>query len=745
MILALLLSLAQTTAPAAFDTLLLEAPSQTPHGTLLVEERWEPKPSPFVLVDEDGTQLYTQWDRVLSFAAGDVVELTGWSPEPVEGLLRVRRLDDDELGQSRRGLALFDADAIGILAGLTPIRLQVDDEPPVTIEPPWTWVHRLGPCRITVGRQVSLGRFDAIVWADVRAGSSQVALAVTLHNCRTPVRPDAYFGEVSVLEPDGYTSAPTLPDGSQTVLGLLVSPDPDGPHIIPRLYRRPFRLAVLPEADEAPEFDGWGTTRWNRVPKGAQDRFQRLGGFLPHSISVPDLSHTQPRFLADYLRASDALLAGAADPLRPGALPPPSVLWPTRGVRYGGSTGGIDISQHPGTDAAFFAEPTARTIWQIEQLRYAARQRGHLLGDDGSPPPFSSFLDPQGKLTVKLYNNGFQRRGDDGPLGYFAAEDGDDEGGDGLCAYEAQLAGWDPIDEQHLIRWLRSRLVLIWLDNDPVAREELIAQALDSMLAMHGRVRTAPAWGPGNGTTWGRGEAWAIDTVAAAYAVDQDPDKLDFLQRAVAHLEAAQMPSGLVSRLSSGKVVQNYPMGHYFVDQAGVPITLHCPIGLPHTGNVGDYDAARSNEQCYLLLAHRAARLIAGTGSVDFERRLCEGMRDLAWATDPDGSYRAGVLDRYPVAVKTSATQYGPVFRSRSDVARWDIIAGAGAWNATDAYQCGSVFGFSVDYGVAMPGPLRAYAGGARDLPGVLRWFEAQGLTWLDSRAATLEVLQRFR
>ena len=316
------------------DILKVKLPTKTPHGTLFIEGQQDL--TKYVLVAPDGTELVTQRTKVLSFKDGEVIELTGWSWTPVSGDIKVEKLDKPDT--RKLGLSLFDSRVVGMLLGFESIQIQVDDNPPVDlVGSAWPFTHRVGPTRITLGKEIDLGDFKAVVWADIRAGSTQVAFTITIHNCDVPCKPDAYFNKIKLIFPDDYKMAPMITDGAMDAANnLLVKPDPRGTHVIPRLYRRPFRFSLIPK-DASLEYDGWGTTRWNRIPESGETH-ARIGGFLPHSISVPDLSHTSPNYAAENALASDALLTGKPDPTYGGALAPPALLWPTSGIAYGGGT-----------------------------------------------------------------------------------------------------------------------------------------------------------------------------------------------------------------------------------------------------------------------------------------------------------------------------------------------------------------------------------------------------------------------
>jgi len=103
-------------------------------------------------------------------------------------------------------------------------------------------------------------------------------------------------------------------------------------------------------------------------------------------------------------------------------------------------------------------------------------------------------------------------------------------------SYEAELLGYGVIDTAHLIRYTRMAKVLAWLGNDALAKDDLRAQAEGAFLGysmypqnnwnggagvstgmFHQRqyVDAHPGWG----FSYGRDQAWSLDTVCAAYSL----------------------------------------------------------------------------------------------------------------------------------------------------------------------------------------------------------------------------------
>jgi hypothetical protein len=140
--------------------------------------------------------------------------------------------------------------------------------------------------------------------------------------------------------------------------------------------------------------------------------------------------------------------------------------------------------------------------------------------------------------------------------------------------YEAELFGYDSIDWQHLVRYTRSAKTCVWLDNDSLAKDDLVAQAEGflfgystlpqdlygniiptGLVAMQNYVASYPGWG----VAFGRGESWCLDAVVCAYSVSGDAWRADVLPWArslVAMLERGQS--------SCSGILQSTPLYNVF-------------------------------------------------------------------------------------------------------------------------------------------------------------------------------------
>jgi hypothetical protein len=103
--------------------------------------------------------------------------------------------------------------------------------------------------------------------------------------------------------------------------------------------------------------------------------------------------------------------------------------------------------------------------------------------------------------------------------------------------YEASLASFHAIDLQHLVRYTRSAKVLVWLGNDAISKDDMLAQAEGFRIGfptvpqdLYGNVIPTGLFGmqryvtqyPHTGVPFGRGESWGLDAALVAYSLSDD-------------------------------------------------------------------------------------------------------------------------------------------------------------------------------------------------------------------------------
>ncbi len=208
------------------------------------------------------------------------------------------------------------------------------------------------------------------------------------------------------------------------------------------------------------------------------------------------------------------------------------------GVAYGGMTGGSEIHLYDGVKTAAAASPEGYKRFQVLHRMHTDRMPSALYDVDGTPStvedwlivvdggdgdfvPFTHFLRPE--LNANDAFGVYQV--DDYQVDYVTANDL-------KPGYENVYMSFDPHDYQHFIRYTRAAKVLLWLGNDPIAKDDLLMQAENYNLSYHQYMNSSlgyiqpnglrGAMGfvdqiPGAGFGFGRGEGWGLDCVVAAY------------------------------------------------------------------------------------------------------------------------------------------------------------------------------------------------------------------------------------
>jgi hypothetical protein len=211
------------------------------------------------------------------------------------------------------------------------------------------------------------------------------------------------------------------------------------------------------------------------------------------------------------------------------------------GTHDGGMVSGEEIFLYDGVTTACAASTAGYRLSELEHRMYTDRQCNVLFDKNGLPTSLGEWIQ-QGthgpNIPIWWYNEPMLWASD--PFGFGQAPTFQQTfvAAHGLApSFEADLLGYDPIDEAHLVRYTHNAKVLVWLGNDALAKDDLRAQAEGfrfayhmypqddwgavqptGMLAARTYVDQHPAWG----FAYGRGEAWGLDVMCAAYST-QDP------------------------------------------------------------------------------------------------------------------------------------------------------------------------------------------------------------------------------
>ncbi|MCG3136809.1 MAG: hypothetical protein HJJLKODD_00645 [Phycisphaerae bacterium] len=211
------------------------------------------------------------------------------------------------------------------------------------------------------------------------------------------------------------------------------------------------------------------------------------------------------------------------------------------GSAYGGMTGGEGITLYDGVKLAYSANPDGYLYFQLAHRMHTDRQPIVLYNADGHPARLAQFLKTDSKGNLYFPGEFFQTPSSKGdPFGYKTAPkfQADYAAAAGLQpAYEAELLEFQPHDFQHYCRYTTNAKVLVYLGNDALAKDDLRMSAEAFRFSYHQYFNTAyqgaqgysikaglqfAAQYPGMGLDFGRGQAWGLDAMNMAYALNDD-------------------------------------------------------------------------------------------------------------------------------------------------------------------------------------------------------------------------------
>jgi hypothetical protein len=211
------------------------------------------------------------------------------------------------------------------------------------------------------------------------------------------------------------------------------------------------------------------------------------------------------------------------------------------GVQYGGMSGGDEIALYDGFAVASSASQDGYRLAQLSARMYVDRQPTGLFNLDGRPTQAEQWLvETDGAPWIRMDFFLRPMLPNEDPFGYGLAPTFQTEAVvlQGLTPeYRQALEAHAPIDFQHYVRLTRNLKTLAWLGHDALAQLELEMAAACYRLSFNEYATSwngyTPGWGlkslmdwvvvhPGWGLPFGRGNAWPLDTVIAAYALGDD-------------------------------------------------------------------------------------------------------------------------------------------------------------------------------------------------------------------------------
>jgi len=570
-----------------------------------------------------------------------------------------------------------------------------------------------------------------------------------------------YFRDLELSVPSGWRIHSDVSDpqlGSERIEGgrcvlPLVTPLADGRmHVIRWLGQFHRRLALAPESLEGLiearsylERTGQAFATRGFDPRDGRELWSwwnaGTAAYFPQQLQLPLLDHVKRGDLVDTLVGGlDFLTVHLEQGTSTGDYPidSPALGWGhPYGVSYGGMTGGHEIFLYDGIETAWLASRSGLRAFTLLHRMQTERMPNALWSLDGEPAALERWRVDNGGadfLPFRLFVVPQLFGSNPDPFGVKSAPrfQVDHVRANGLApSYEGAHFGFDPYDYQHFVRYTRAPKVLAWLANDSLAKDDLLQQAENFHLSYHelysgfpGSVMGSSLRGhqelvaarPGRGLPFGRGEAWGLDCVLAAYALGE-PDwrarKLPWL-RSIASLlvDGQDACNGFIQAFVSQKALEGRYQARQAIEQS---ITEHALVGLHETVFRGAHP-------------REATRLRAV-----IERSLYSFVSELSWSPGQSGPWRFTAVAPLDLAL--------PSFCSGADLP-------ADGWTVGDieTFQDWSSFG----YGYELTGdPLflrhARYQTGGDDFEDLVERLYAAGTDNLENRAALLTVVQRIR
>jgi hypothetical protein len=420
-----------------------------------------------------------------------------------------------------------------------------------------------------------------------------------------------YFDAFDLEVPPGWrvleADRDSFADGPFTVgnheLYRIVKPLPGGKlHVMHRQAQTTRRLVIFrPEnAREAFEYvrdENLGFARGGRNQEGEQIWSwwnADTARYFTQRRRIPDLLHVPIAALRAEQQAHADTLAYAIGsgqapgyPLLTGALG-----WCNPyGVAHGGMAGGDGIVMYHGLRALTAGTNAGWRALVMEHRMYTDRQCSALYNIDGEPTDYQQWVvhDWSGSwLPVVCFLTPLLWAAD--PFGFNAAplHQVDYVRSHQLNPpYELALAEFAPIDFEHYVRYTAPAKALAWIGNDSMAKDALLLSAQLFRLSYNDLPNSQYGWyiptglgedmhyvtaHPGIGFTFGRLEAWGIDSVIAAYALGDDSFRArckPWFNSVVRVLERGQSQcSGIIEALMGEQLFQGNYRARQSIEQA---------------------------------------------------------------------------------------------------------------------------------------------------------------------------------
>jgi hypothetical protein len=572
---------------------------------------------PFTLVAPDGTELVTQWEQVSRLADNDI-SVCQVLAICERGGLAIGSSQDFALIEKEQATDRFviNDDITQLISTSNSVRIRTEDvfgnkyEQALNIDGSNSFTGSIdflagGPVQQSarISRRLELseevdsplehaGGFHAVATVN-NDDTDVVGLVLNWHNGFTDdVISDLYFKSLELVLPAGWNVISEWPEPfmgeayeeGQELVVPIIKPTSDGTmHLLMQMDNREWRLYIYKTGSEDAASQvalqgGWGVCvhgegEWNWHSKDVR-------GYQAQHFVLPKLDHINDlkgRVKGNYDTIINELENGLPYNAGGGGDGQLGYRNPA-GVAYGGMSGGTDINEVDGHEAAAAGTLESLLFHRVLARRYGDRQRGYLFTSNGKPIRIDDYLNPDGSMQSNMFDFVFINKGypnanekDDAPFEFDEADDFQVQKviDDGLVPiYEDRTRAYAPIDSQHIIRRVKDLRTLVYLDNDHSAKLHLQMHAECTRMTYFekkgGRLKSDADYSvqfPNKGCSWGRAEAHAMDIGSVCFAILDDAWRnrhqpwLDTLRDVSLNVQGA---NGIWDRHFNGKVIDNY-------------------------------------------------------------------------------------------------------------------------------------------------------------------------------------------
>lgn len=477
------------------------------------------------------------------------------------------------------------------------------------------------PHLLQVQTYISYWAGEDVITIDMRVNNGTCNLDKTdpIDDCNKKV----YFNSLNVLVPSNWTLQQDIvdpffgpPRGSAGyVLYPIVDGNTDGTmHMMPQQGQMERRLAITLAGNEPKAREFLDQHFLGFCVEGTNVQGHALWSwwnpntarYFPQHHRLPELDHlgiwnARTKLRNDLTHHLQWMNSGASQGVYPFFAPALGWSHPW-GVDYGGMTSGTEIFLYDGFVGAWCGSNEGYLDMQLRHRTYTDRTPNTLYNKNGQPTsvhdwivhgpgfdyvPSAFYQEIVGNFDMFGFNLAPMQQ-----INYVAANNL-------KPTYETTLLTYDPIDLQHLTRYLNAPKVLVWQGNDHMAKDDILMQAEIARLSYHDLPTSASGQyvssgmladqnfviaHPAMGLDYGRGNGWSLDAMLCAYAFGTPAWRAEakpWFDKQVDLLRAGQAScTGIIQANVNIKLLDGLYRARQSIEQA---IIEHALVGMNET------------------------------------------------------------------------------------------------------------------------------------------------------------------